>query len=181
MDSRKCQTATVTPAKPGDYPFYLYALALLINPFALVVLAQLAAVATKRDPAARLDRKIGLTRRLYRFGLSRDEVLSLFAFIDWVMTLPEPLEDDYHRAIQAIEEAEQMRFQRPLAHQGQPRRQLRADKSTAEPGRESLGWRSRGLLGKRRRARRDRCRAARARDTHGAPRTIAFRDPDRGA
>ncbi len=23
MDSRKCQTATVTPAEPGDYPFYL--------------------------------------------------------------------------------------------------------------------------------------------------------------
>ncbi len=70
------------------------------NPFALVVSAQLAATATKRDPAARLDRKIGLTRRLYRCGLSRDEVLSLYAFIDWVMTLPEPLEDDYHRAIQ---------------------------------------------------------------------------------
>jgi hypothetical protein len=26
------------------------------------------------------------------------------------MTLPEPLEDDYHRTIQAIEEAEQMRY-----------------------------------------------------------------------
>ncbi len=37
------------------------------NPFALVVLAQLAATATKRDPAARLDRKIGLTRRLVPF------------------------------------------------------------------------------------------------------------------
>jgi hypothetical protein len=80
------------------------------NPFALVVLAQLAAVATKRDPTARLDRKIALTRRLYRFGLSRDAVLSLYAFIDWAMTLPEPLEDDDHRAIQAIEEAEQMRY-----------------------------------------------------------------------
>ncbi len=80
------------------------------NPFALVVLAQLAAIATKRNPTARLDRKIGLTRRLYRFGLSRDEVLSLYAFIDWAMTLPEPLEDDDHRAIQAIEEAEQMRY-----------------------------------------------------------------------
>ncbi|WP_242467782.1 DUF4351 domain-containing protein [Thiocapsa imhoffii] len=37
-------------------------------------------------------------------------MLSLYAFIDWVMRLPEPLEDDYHRAIQAIEEAEQMRY-----------------------------------------------------------------------
>jgi hypothetical protein len=80
------------------------------NPFAVIVLAQLAATATKRDPTARLDRKIALTRRLYRFGLSGEEILSLYAFIDWVMTLPAPLEDDYHRAIQAIEEAEQMRY-----------------------------------------------------------------------
>ncbi len=80
------------------------------NPFAPVVLAQLAAVATKRDPAARLDRKIALSRRLYRCGLSGEEIPSLYAFIDWVMTLPQPLEDDDHRAIQAIEEAEQMRY-----------------------------------------------------------------------
>ncbi len=32
MDSRKCQTATVTPAKPGDYPFYLFWVARQRNP-----------------------------------------------------------------------------------------------------------------------------------------------------
>jgi hypothetical protein len=106
-----CEAVLVFPVvKLLDFKSRTAELEASANPFALVVLAQLAAVATKRDPAARLDRKIGLTRRLYRFGLSRDEVLSLYAFIDWVMTLPEPLEDDYHRAIQAIEEAEQMRY-----------------------------------------------------------------------
>jgi hypothetical protein len=80
------------------------------NPFALVVLAQLAASATRRDPGARLVRKVGLTRRLYRLGLRGEEILSLYAFIDWVMALPEALEDDYHRAIESVEEAQQMRY-----------------------------------------------------------------------
>ena len=80
------------------------------NPFALVVLAHLAATATRRDPAARLEHKIGLTRRLYRLGLERDEILSLYAFVDWVLALPDALEEDYHRCIQAIEEAEHMQY-----------------------------------------------------------------------
>jgi len=29
MDSRKCQTLTVSPAKPGDYSFYLFILCCL--------------------------------------------------------------------------------------------------------------------------------------------------------
>ncbi len=80
------------------------------NPFAVVVLAQLAATATRRDPPARLAHKIGLTRRLYRLGLERDDILSLYAFIDWVLALPEALEEDYHRCIQEIEEAEHMQY-----------------------------------------------------------------------
>lgn len=80
------------------------------NPFAVVVLAQLAATATRRHPSARLEHKIGLTRRLYRMGLDRADVLSLYAFIDWVLALPDALEEDYHHRIQAIEEAEQMQY-----------------------------------------------------------------------
>jgi len=80
------------------------------NPFALVALAHLAAIATRRDPPARLEHKIGLTRRLYRRGLERDDILSLYAFIDWVLALPDALEEDYHRCIQAIEEAEHMQY-----------------------------------------------------------------------
>jgi hypothetical protein len=70
----------------------------------------LAATATRRDPAARLEHKIGLTRRLYRLGLERDAILSLYAFIDWVLALPDALEEDDHRCIQAIEEAEHMQY-----------------------------------------------------------------------
>ncbi|WP_295438068.1 hypothetical protein [uncultured Thiodictyon sp.] len=93
-----------------DYRDRVAALEASDNPFALVVLAQLAATATRRDPATRLEHKIGLTRRLYRRGLEREDILSLYAFIDWVLALPDALEEDYHRCIQTIEEAEHMQY-----------------------------------------------------------------------
>jgi hypothetical protein len=93
-----------------DYRDRVAALEASDNPFALVVLAQLAATATRRDPATRLEHKIGLTRRLYRRGLEREDILSLYASIDWVLALPDALEEDYHRCIQTIEEAEHMQY-----------------------------------------------------------------------
>lgn len=80
------------------------------NPFALVVRAHLAALSTRRDPAARLERKISLTRALYRQGWTREDILSLYAFLDWVLTLPEALEADYHQRIREIEEGQQMQY-----------------------------------------------------------------------
>ena len=78
-----------------DYRDRVAALEADNNPFALVVLAQLAASATRTDPTARLEHKIGLTRRLYRGGLEREDILSLYAFIDWVLALPDALEEDW--------------------------------------------------------------------------------------
>ena len=59
------------------------------NPFAVVVQAHLA---TRADPSRRLASKLGLTRRLYRRGWGKEDILKLYRFIDWVLTLPEELE-----------------------------------------------------------------------------------------
>jgi hypothetical protein len=80
------------------------------NPFEVVVQAHLAALATRQDPQARLGRKIGLTRQLYRLGLEREQILAVYAFIDWVMALPRGLEVDYHNAIESLEEEQKMRY-----------------------------------------------------------------------
>lgn len=80
------------------------------NPFALVVRAHLAALATRRNPAARLERKITLTRALYRHGWTREDVLSFYAFIDWVLALPDTLEADYHQRIREIEEGQHVQY-----------------------------------------------------------------------
>jgi len=74
------------------------------NPFATVTMAHLQAVQTARDPKARVRLKIGMVKRLYEKGLNRADVLELFRFIDWVMALPESLEQTFWATIQVYEE-----------------------------------------------------------------------------
>ena len=62
------------------------------NPFAIVVMAHLQTQATRRDPAAQLNVKLQLVRQLYERGYTRQDVLNLFRFIDWVLVLPADLE-----------------------------------------------------------------------------------------
>ncbi len=62
------------------------------NPFAVVVLAHLKAMETRRSPAERHAWKVRLVKGLYGRGMEPEDVRRLFRFIDWVMELPEPLE-----------------------------------------------------------------------------------------
>jgi predicted transposase/invertase (TIGR01784 family) len=78
------------------------------NPFSVVVLAHLAAQATKdkRSQQRRRQRKFILTTMLYERGYGRQEVLDLFRFIDWVLTLPPELEKSFDQDL-AIYEGDQ--------------------------------------------------------------------------
>lgn len=80
------------------------------NPFGVVVLAQLAALQTYKNPEARFSAKFSLTRKLYDCGLERDTILNLYKFLDWVLTLPEALEIRYNDCIQQIEEERAMSY-----------------------------------------------------------------------
>lgn len=80
------------------------------NPCATVVLAHRLAQATRRDPAGRLDAKLALTRRLYRQGRSRAEIVRLYRFIDWLLRLPEGLEEEAWHQIRTFEEEQQMTY-----------------------------------------------------------------------
>ena len=80
------------------------------NPFAWVVLAQLAAIQTKQNPKDRFQKKFSLVRRLYEHDFSRDMVIDLLIFIDWVITLPKPLEIRYNQEIQQFEEEHGMTY-----------------------------------------------------------------------
>ena len=59
------------------------------NPFAVVVMAHAKHYATRRNFQARLAWKLDLTKALYRRGYDRTQVIALYRFLDWVMTLPE--------------------------------------------------------------------------------------------
>jgi hypothetical protein len=80
------------------------------NPFSIVVLAHLAAQATKRNVPERERVKLGLVRRLYERGYSRERILSLFRFIDWLLALPEDRELALRRTLRTMEEEGHMPY-----------------------------------------------------------------------
>ncbi len=80
------------------------------NPFASVVMAHLKAVETAGDNEKRYHWKVSLIKRLYRLGYEKQDVIQLFDFIDWVMALPEELEEELWTEIQKIEEERKMEY-----------------------------------------------------------------------
>ncbi|MBK1633604.1 cytosolic protein [Thiohalocapsa halophila] len=80
------------------------------NPFALVTAAHLYTARTRHDPNARYRFKRRLVQLLYRHGWTRQRVLDLFAVLDWMMRLPENLEQQLWQDIQALEGAQAMRY-----------------------------------------------------------------------
>ena len=57
----------------------------------------------RRDDRQRLNRKLALTRELYRRGFDRDRIIRLFRFLDFLMRLPEPLAIQYRKEVESIE------------------------------------------------------------------------------
>ena len=89
------------------------------NPFALVVLAHLAAQDTRhdalrrrvrKDALRRRVRKWALTRRLYKRGYTREEMLRLYRFIDWLLELPGNLAIEFWRDMRTYEEEQTVVF-----------------------------------------------------------------------
>jgi hypothetical protein len=80
------------------------------NPFATVILAHLSAQDTRRSVAGRQVAKLALVRRLYERGYSRERILSLFRFIDWLLALPQAAEDQVWDDITKLEEGHKMTY-----------------------------------------------------------------------
>jgi hypothetical protein len=80
------------------------------NPFATVVLAHLAAQETRGDVDRRQGLKLALTRRLYERGYTREQIIKLYRFIDWLLALPEEREQQVWREIRSYEEERQMPY-----------------------------------------------------------------------
>jgi hypothetical protein len=80
------------------------------NPFAVVVLAHIKALETRRSPTERHAWKVRLVKGLYGRGMESEDVRRLFRFIDWIMELPKPLEDRFWDEIDAFQQEKAMRF-----------------------------------------------------------------------
>ena len=92
------------------------------NVFAVVVMAQLKAHETRGDNDQRMIWKRHLIFGLYRRGFAKEQVINLFRFIEWVMTLPPKLEQRLQQEIYDYEESNKMpylaRFERVAMQQG---------------------------------------------------------------
>ena len=72
--------------------------------------AHVRALATRQDPASRHQDKLRLVKGLYRGHWSKEDVRQLFRLIDWIMTLPEDLEDAFRTEIHDFEEERNMPY-----------------------------------------------------------------------
>ena len=106
-----CRVSLEFPvAKLLDYEAQWENLEQSTNPFSVVVMAHLKTKATHRNPESRLNWKLSLVRRLFERGYSREDILGLFRFIDWIMVLPEELARSFKQELRSYEEVQRMRY-----------------------------------------------------------------------
>jgi predicted transposase YdaD len=80
------------------------------NPFAVVVMAHLQTQRTQQQPAERYAAKLKLAQMLYRRGYIRQDVLELFRFLDWILTLPTELEQQFRVELAQFEAEVKMEY-----------------------------------------------------------------------
>ena len=78
------------------------------NPFGLAVLAHLKTQETRGDAENRLQWKLRLARILFDRRWTREQIEELLQFLDWIMTLPEELEDSFEARYTEMEKVETM-------------------------------------------------------------------------
>jgi hypothetical protein len=97
-------------AKLLDYESQWQTLEQTTNPFGIVVMAHLHTKGTNQNPETRLQLKLRLVRMLFEKGYNREEIIGLFRFIDWIMTLPEELANNFKTELRNQQEAGTMRY-----------------------------------------------------------------------
>ena len=75
-----------------------------LNPFAVFLMAHLKANETQGDATDRLQWKLRLVKGLYQNGFSRQDILDIYRFIDWMMVLPEALAEKFDEEIFTYEQ-----------------------------------------------------------------------------
>jgi hypothetical protein len=108
------------------------------DPFALVVLAQLAAMATRRSRQERLVRKTVLARRLYERSWRRADVEALLSFIDWVLALPEEDDERFWGVVEEIERERSMPYKLSLERVAEKRGREEGRQEGRQEGRSEI-------------------------------------------
>jgi hypothetical protein len=114
-----CKVELVFPvAKLLDYRESWDGLEKSDNPFSVAVMAHLKHLETRRDMDNRLKWKSSLVKMLYQRGYRREDILELFRFIDWILRLPEDMEERFSDEIYRYEEDMRMPYVTSVERRG---------------------------------------------------------------
>ena len=80
------------------------------NAFALITAAHILTQQTRKQHQKRFDAKLRLVRILYQRYRNKQRIIDLFAVMDWLMKLPEGLDQQLWREIETIEENDKMQY-----------------------------------------------------------------------
>ncbi|MEN8215644.1 MAG: hypothetical protein ABFS56_04575 [Pseudomonadota bacterium] len=88
------------------------------NPFAIVVKAHLKSLETRKSLKQRYSWKVALYKALYQANYNKDEIRKLYAFLDWVLTLPKGLEQNFDRFVYKYEEDKKVEYVTSIERRG---------------------------------------------------------------
>jgi len=97
-------------AKLTDYRDKVQELLASDNAFALITVAHILTQQTRKQEQARFEAKLKLIRMLYQRQWNKQRVIDLFVVVDWLMKLPEWLDQQVWQEIETIEESEKMQY-----------------------------------------------------------------------
>ncbi len=97
-------------AKLTDWADRLEELSHGSNPFGIAVSAHLASLATRGQPEGRMQQRLALYRAMRRMGVSQEQASALITFMDWVLELPEELDDRFWSEVREEEGGETMQY-----------------------------------------------------------------------
>ena len=97
-------------AKLTDYHDKVNELLAADNSFAIVTATHIMTQRTRKNDEERYQAKWLLVRLLYQRNWDKQRVIDLFGVIDWMMRLPEELEQQLWQEIEILEENEKMQY-----------------------------------------------------------------------
>ncbi|MEM7539871.1 MAG: cytosolic protein [Chloroflexota bacterium] len=91
------------------------------NPFAVVTMANLKTMETRQDHEERLRWKVWMVRELYKRGIKQARIIRLLRFVNWMMALPESLQEKFKIEWSTIEEEHNMMYMMDIEKEGYDR------------------------------------------------------------
>ena len=121
-----------------DYLDKLSDLEMSDNPFAIITQAHLRAKQTKNQPEVRYREKMSIMRGLRHRGFNRQAIIDLCRFIDWVLSLPEKLDDQFWKEQSNFEENQEMQYVTSVERKGEERGILIGEKKGRQEGKAEM-------------------------------------------